>query len=355
MGRAGIRALMGLVGGTDKLSAAACSLYADISEDSITKTTSRAQHACLLVQEVGTFPLKYRTRYGQWDEPQSPRKWWEDPPKVWMWWGKSDHVRGVAPPGEAEVWPEGPTATLHCLSGSDKRDRKPGQTPQSRWTQCCRRQRCHRGRFPLVEGEPPTWAPGPRYHQLTQAIETEATFKWPKANEAEAQGQLDVDKIKTPGGSSRSPRLASRRGRGWGGGDKEAGPLGGESPTNTSVEQTCETSHRLSFLIRSTYDTLPCPQNLHRGFGREEGCALCSIPNASLQARHVSHTSFTRTRSGNKGRPRQAAPFPRWRHYYTLLSALTQGSGPPTWVLCFSLQRIEAAHRRKMAKYSEGG
>lgn len=65
MGRAGIRALMGLVGGTDKLSAAACSLYANISEDSITGTTSRAQHACLLVQEVGTFPLKYRTRYGQ--------------------------------------------------------------------------------------------------------------------------------------------------------------------------------------------------------------------------------------------------------------------------------------------------
>lgn len=39
----------------------------------------------------------------------------------------------------------------------------------------------------------------------------------------------------------------------------------------------------------------------------------------------------------------------------THLSALTQWSGPPTWVLCFSLQRIEAAHRRKMAKYSEGG
>lgn len=64
-GRAEIRDLMGLVGGTDKLSAAACSLFTDVSEDSITGTTSRAQHACLLVQQVETFPLNYRTRYGQ--------------------------------------------------------------------------------------------------------------------------------------------------------------------------------------------------------------------------------------------------------------------------------------------------
>lgn len=64
-GRAEIRDLVGLVGGTDKLSAAACSLFTDVSEDSITGTTSRAQHACLLEQEVGTFPRKYRTRYGQ--------------------------------------------------------------------------------------------------------------------------------------------------------------------------------------------------------------------------------------------------------------------------------------------------
>ncbi len=40
---------------------------------------------------------------------------------------------------------------------------------------------------------------------------------------------------------------------------------------------------RLSFLIRSTYDTLPCPRNLHQWFGSEEGCILCTTPNASLQ------------------------------------------------------------------------
>ncbi|KAL0159986.1 hypothetical protein M9458_043711, partial [Cirrhinus mrigala] len=40
---------------------------------------------------------------------------------------------------------------------------------------------------------------------------------------------------------------------------------------------------RLSFLIRSTYDTLPCPRNLHQWFGSEESCALCNAPNASLQ------------------------------------------------------------------------
>ncbi len=40
---------------------------------------------------------------------------------------------------------------------------------------------------------------------------------------------------------------------------------------------------RLSFLIRATYDTLPCPRNLHQWFGSEEGCTRCNTPNASLQ------------------------------------------------------------------------
>lgn len=166
-------------------------------------------------------------------------------------------------------------------------------------------------KIPAGGGRAPTCAPGPRYHWLTQARATEATFKWPKANEAEVQGKLDADKIETPGGSWRGPRLASRRGRRWGRGDKEAGLLGRESPTNTSVEQTCDTSHRLSFLIRSTNDTLPCPQNLHRAFGREEGCGLCSIPNASLQ--HIMSATPASPEPGleNKARPRQAAPFPR--------------------------------------------
>ncbi|KAK0133618.1 hypothetical protein N1851_030849 [Merluccius polli] len=39
---------------------------------------------------------------------------------------------------------------------------------------------------------------------------------------------------------------------------------------------------RLSFLVRSTYDTLPCPRNLHQWFGAEETCPLCSTTNASL-------------------------------------------------------------------------
>ena len=33
---------------------------------------------------------------------------------------------------------------------------------------------------------------------------------------------------------------------------------------------------RLSFLIRSTYDTLPCPRNLHQWFGIKECCSLCN-------------------------------------------------------------------------------
>ncbi|KAJ8412464.1 hypothetical protein AAFF_G00128000 [Aldrovandia affinis] len=40
---------------------------------------------------------------------------------------------------------------------------------------------------------------------------------------------------------------------------------------------------RLSFHIRSTYDTLPCPRNLHQWFGNEECCPPCNAPNASLQ------------------------------------------------------------------------
>ncbi|XP_061749210.1 uncharacterized protein LOC133547614 isoform X2 [Nerophis ophidion] len=40
---------------------------------------------------------------------------------------------------------------------------------------------------------------------------------------------------------------------------------------------------RLSFLLRATYDTLPCPRNLHQWYGQEESCPLCGAPNASLQ------------------------------------------------------------------------
>lgn len=37
------------------------------------------------------------------------------------------------------------------------------------------------------------------------------------------------------------------------------------------------------FLIRSTYDTRLCPQNLHQWFGNKEYCSLCNTPNASFQ------------------------------------------------------------------------
>lgn len=40
---------------------------------------------------------------------------------------------------------------------------------------------------------------------------------------------------------------------------------------------------RLSFLIRSTYDTLPSPSNLCLWYGSEESCQLCNAPNPSLQ------------------------------------------------------------------------
>lgn len=39
---------------------------------------------------------------------------------------------------------------------------------------------------------------------------------------------------------------------------------------------------RLSFLIRATYDTLPCPPNLSLWLGKEECCSLCNTPSASL-------------------------------------------------------------------------
>ncbi|KAJ8342322.1 hypothetical protein SKAU_G00322500 [Synaphobranchus kaupii] len=40
---------------------------------------------------------------------------------------------------------------------------------------------------------------------------------------------------------------------------------------------------RLSFLIRSTYDTLPSPRNLHLWYGSEANCHLCDTQNPSLQ------------------------------------------------------------------------
>ncbi|CAB1331193.1 unnamed protein product, partial [Coregonus sp. 'balchen'] len=40
---------------------------------------------------------------------------------------------------------------------------------------------------------------------------------------------------------------------------------------------------RIRFLIRSTYNTLPCPWNLHQWYGTETAYKLCSNTNASLQ------------------------------------------------------------------------
>lgn len=40
---------------------------------------------------------------------------------------------------------------------------------------------------------------------------------------------------------------------------------------------------RLSFLLRATYDTLPCPRNLTLWFGEDVGCPLCGNNKASLQ------------------------------------------------------------------------
>lgn len=40
---------------------------------------------------------------------------------------------------------------------------------------------------------------------------------------------------------------------------------------------------RLSFLIRVTYDILPCPRNLHQWFSNEEIWSLCNNSNVSLK------------------------------------------------------------------------
>ena len=59
---------------------------------------------------------------------------------------------------------------------------------------------------------------------------------------------------------------------------------------------------RLSFLIRATYDTLPCPRNLHQWLGTEQACTLCGTNNASLQ--HVLSGCRTALTQGRL----------RWRH-----------------------------------------
>ncbi|KAG1925338.1 hypothetical protein F2P79_025614 [Pimephales promelas] len=59
---------------------------------------------------------------------------------------------------------------------------------------------------------------------------------------------------------------------------------------------------RLSFLVRAAYDTLPCPRNLHRWFGNEESCLLCSTANASFQ--HIMSGCKTALAQGRY----------RWRH-----------------------------------------
>lgn len=59
---------------------------------------------------------------------------------------------------------------------------------------------------------------------------------------------------------------------------------------------------RLSFLIRSTYDTLPSPSNLCLWYGSEESCQLCNAPNPSLQ--HILSSCKTALTQGRY----------RWRH-----------------------------------------
>lgn len=59
---------------------------------------------------------------------------------------------------------------------------------------------------------------------------------------------------------------------------------------------------RLSFLITSTNDTLPCPQNLHQWFGAEETCPLYNTINASPQ--HIPSGCKTALSQGRY----------RWRH-----------------------------------------
>lgn len=62
----------------------------------------------------------------------------------------------------------------------------------------------------------------------------------------------------------------------WPGKDWSAGPL---------VGPMCERFPEpgLSFLIRSTYNTLPNPSNLFLWYGSEKSCQLCNVPNLSLQ------------------------------------------------------------------------
>jgi len=62
------------------------------------------------------------------------------------------------------------------------------------------------------------------------------------------------------------------------------------------------TQARLSFQIRSTYDTLPCPRNLQQWFSTEERCPFCSTSNASLQ--HILSGCKTALSQGRY----------RWRH-----------------------------------------
>lgn len=63
---------------------------------------------------------------------------------------------------------------------------------------------------------------------------------------------------------------------------------------------------RLSFLIRSTYSTLPCPRNLHQWFSNEESCPLCNAPKASLQ--HILSVCKTALSQGRY----------RWQHNQVL-------------------------------------
>ncbi|KAG2458011.1 GGH hydrolase, partial [Polypterus senegalus] len=88
---------------------------------------------------------------------------------------------------------------------------------------------------------------------------------------------------------------------------------------------------RVSFLIRATYDTLPCPRNLNQWFGNEESCALCNAPNASLQ--HILSGCKIALYQGRY----------RWRHDQVLrklaevLEGRRQGStGPPLSEDCTS-------------------
>lgn len=59
---------------------------------------------------------------------------------------------------------------------------------------------------------------------------------------------------------------------------------------------------RITFLIHTTYDTLPCPRNLHQWFGNEECCSLCNAPNVNLQ--HILSGCKIRLSQGRY----------RWRH-----------------------------------------